>query len=97
MLNSELKRNSIKEMVANELLQLKSGKSIDHFPNDFWIARESLAQVQYLKGAGPFKYISAGALGFIPEGGKKLKYQVVDSTNFDQIIDLLDAKKKMAI
>lgn len=97
MLNDELKRNTLKEIVANNIEVLKSGKPIDHFPNDFWIGRGSLAQVQYLKGVGPFKYIYAGALGFIPEGGKKLKYQVVDSTNFDKIIELFNAKKKMAI
>lgn len=96
-LNDELKRNTLKQMVANEIDQLKSGNSIDHFPNDFWIERESLEQVQYLKGLGPVKYLYAGALGFIPKGGKKLKYQVVDSTNFDQIIELFNAKKKMAI
>ncbi len=97
MLNSELKRNTIKQLVANKIDQLKSGESIDHFPNDFWINRDSLAQVQYLKGAGPMKYIYAGALGFIPGGGKKLKYQVVDSTNFDEIIQLFNAKKKLAM
>ncbi len=97
MLNDELKRNTLKQKVANEINQLKSGNSIDHFPNDFWIGRESLAQVQYLKGVGPVKYLYAGALGFIPEGGKKLKYQVVDSTNFDKIIELLNAKKKMVM
>ncbi len=96
-LNDELKRNTLKQMVASEIDQLKSGNPIDHFPNDFWIDRASLSQVQYLKGVGPVKYIYAGAMGFIPEGGKKLKYQVVDSTNFDQIIELLNAKKKMAI
>ncbi len=97
MLNDELKRNSIKQMVADEIEQLRAGKSIDHFPNDFWIDRGSISQVQYLKGVGPVKYLYAGALGFIPEGGKKLKYQVVDSTNFDEIIDLLNAKKKMVM
>lgn len=97
MLNDELKRNTIKQMVASEIDELKAGKSIEHFPNDFWIERESLAQVQYLKGVGPVKYIYAGALGFIPQGGKKLKYQVVDSTNFDEIIGLLNAKKKMVL
>lgn len=97
LMNNELKRNTIKQMVANEIDQLKSGKSIDHFPNDFWMARESLAQVQYLKGVGAVKYIYAGALAFIPEGGKKLKYQVVDPNNFDEIIELLNAKKKMVI
>lgn len=97
LLNDELKRNTLKQMVAKKIDQLKSGESIDHFPNDFWIGRESITQVQYLKGLGPVKYMYAGALGFIPEGGKKLKYQVVDSTNFDEIIRLFNAKKKLAM
>ncbi len=97
LMNDELKRNTIKQMVTSEIEQLKSGNSIEHFPNDFWIDRKSLSQVQYLKGMGPVKYIYAGALAFIPEGGKKLKYQVVDSSNFDEIIELLHAKKKMVI
>lgn len=97
MLNDELKRNTLKQMVETKIEQLKNGESIDHFPNDFWIDRGALAQVQYLKGMGPVKYLYAGALGFIPEGGKKLKYQVVDSTNFDEIIQLFNAKKKLAM
>lgn len=97
MLNDELKRNSLKEMVSAKIQDLKAGKPIDHFPNDFWIERASLAQVQYLKGVGPIKYVYAGALGFKPQGGKKLRYQVVDSTNFDELVRLLNAEKKMVI
>lgn len=96
-LNSELKRNSIREMVSAKIQELKSGEAIDHFPNDFWIDRASLAQVMYLKGIGPVKYLYAGAMGFRPQGGKKLKYQIVDATNFDEAISLLNAQKKLAI
>lgn len=97
MLNDELKRNTIRQLVADKISQLNTGNPIDHFPNDYWIDRESLAQVQYMKGVGPVKYLYAGALGFIPEGGKKLKYQVVDRANFDEIIELLNAKKRMVM
>ncbi len=97
LLNDELKRNSVREIVETRIQDLKSGKSVEHFPNDFWIDRASLNKVVYLKGMGPVKYMYAGAMGFIPQGGKKIKYQIVERTNFDEVIGLLNAEKKMAI
>lgn len=95
-LNDELKRNTIKGTVSERIKELEAGNSIDHFPNDFWIDRSSLSQVMYLKGVGPVKHIYAGAVGFRPTGGKKLKYQVVDATNFDDLVRELGAVKKLA-
>lgn len=97
LLNDELKRNTLRQMVAGKIDELKTGNSIEHFPNDFWIDRAALSQVQYLKSVGPVKYLYAGALGFKPEGGKKLKYQVVDRSNFDDFVTVLNAQKKMVI
>lgn len=96
MWNDTLNRHTIKNMVSEKMDDLTSGKEIEHFPNDFWIDRSSLVQVLYLKGIGPVKYVYAGALGFRGEGGKKLKYWVVDPTNFDQLIQELNAKKRLA-
>lgn len=96
-MNNELKRNSIKEMVSSKIQELSSGTPIEHFPNDFWVERAALDQVAYLKGMGPVKYLYAGAISFRPKGGKKLRYQVVDATNFDKVVEMLNAQKKLAV
>lgn len=97
LLNSEMKRNTIKGSVSEKIEELKAGNPVDHFPNDFWIDRASLEKVAYLKGAGPVKFMYAGAIGFWPQGGKKLKYMVVGNENFDDAVSLLNAQKKLAI
>ncbi|MCL4342349.1 MAG: zinc ribbon domain-containing protein [Candidatus Thermoplasmatota archaeon] len=95
--NDILKRKTIKEMASRALETLKSGGSLDHFPNDYWASRELLEEVQYVKVVGPMKFASAGAVGFKVMNSKKLRYSLVDLDGLEVLINELHAVKKHVI
>ena len=97
MWNDILKRNTIKEMASRALETLKSGGTLDHFPNDYWTSRELLEEVQYVKVVGPMKFGSAGAVGFKVMNSKKLRYSLVDLDGLEVLINDLHAVKKHVI
>ena len=94
MWNDMLKRRTIQDMAQKRVEELKTGGSSDHFPNDFWIDRNSLTQVDYLKILGPMKYAAAGAISFRVDTGNKVRYNVVEGSDIDRLVPVLHAVKK---
>lgn len=97
MWNDILKRNTIKEMASRAMETLKSGGTLDHFPNDYWASREMLEEVRYVKVVGPMKFASAGAVGFKIMNSKKLRYSLVDLDGLEVLINELHAVKKHVV
>ena len=94
MWNDMLKRRTIQDMAQKRVEELKTGGSSDHFPNDFWIDRNSLTQVDYLRVLGPMKYAAAGAISFRVDTGNKVRYNVVEGSDIDRLVPVLNAVKK---
>ena len=95
MINDVVKRRTLQELAQKEVEGLKTGTLTDHFPNDFWIDRKALKEVDYLNFRGPVKYASAGAISFRLNNGKKARYQVIEGSDMDKLVSIFNAVKKM--
>ncbi len=95
MINDVVKRRTLHELAQKEVEGLKIGTISDHFPNDFWIDRKALKEVDYLKYMGPAKYASAGAISFRLNNGKKARYHVIEGSDMDKLVSIFNAVKKM--
>lgn len=94
MTNDLLKRRTVRELSQQRVDDLKGGGTSDHFPNDFWIDRQGLGEVAYIKTVGPMKYATGGTLSFQVTGGKKAVYTVIEGSDVDALVPIFHAVKK---
>lgn len=94
MTNDLLKRRTVRELSQKMVENLKGGGTAEPFPNDYWIDRQALTEVDYIKTVGPMKYAMGGTIGFKVTGGKKAVYNVVEGSDVDTLVPILHAVKK---
>ena len=94
MMNDIAKRRTVQQLAEKKVEELRAGKITDHFPNDFWIDREALGEVGYLTVIGPMKYATGGAISFKLRNGKKVKYNVIEASDVEKLVPVLNAVKK---
>ncbi|MDS0257169.1 zinc-ribbon domain-containing protein [Thermoplasmatales archaeon AK] len=91
--NDVLKRKEIEDRSREVMEKLSQGTGIDHYPNDFWISRDQIKEVKYLKVVGPMKLGYAGAIKFVLHQGSKLKYNIVQASDVDPLANEFNATR----
>ncbi|MHB1493398.1 MAG: hypothetical protein ACYCR7_05455 [Thermoplasmataceae archaeon] len=95
--NDITKRKKIKEFTKKSIAKMESIEGVNHYPNDFWIDRNEIKQVGYLKTIGPIKTLYGGAVKFYLSSGKKFKYTIIDPEDVDFVASNMNAVKKHAL